>query len=224
MSTLAKSSKTSEYQKELSRNRQKRFRDKKNKNNTLFTIIDFEKLKCLLTTEIPTIVIKPLYTNPNLINICPNRRPYPSRIKTLRYDMRRMDQTCRYCKAKFWILEKNQNSGLAFPRFSVCCVNGKVKLPFLFQPPPHLLELYTLNTLLASEFQKNVRGYNTVLACTFFGSNSIVIRKRQLSSICSIYIYDTAYEVENHLNVMDDLNPKILQTLQNILDECNPYI
>ncbi|CAG8688462.1 9249_t:CDS:2 [Dentiscutata erythropus] len=222
------SSKISKYQKELFCNRQKRFRDKKDKNNTLFTIIDSEELECLLITEIPTIVIEPLYTNPDLINIYPNRRPYPSHIKTLCHDMGRMDQICRHCKAKFWMLEKDQNSGLASPRFLVCYTNSKVKLSPLFQPPPCLLELYTSNTLFASKFRKNIRAYNTVLACTSFGSNvdqqfleqgvsnfhihgqnyhlisPLLSKEGNPSAFAQIYIYDTAHEVENLKDIIQE--------------------
>ena len=39
-----------------------------------------------------------------------------------------------------------------------------------------------------------------------------------------LYIYDTEHENENRKNIMQDLNDDILLHLQNMLDECNPYI
>ncbi|PKY50734.1 hypothetical protein RhiirA4_546135 [Rhizophagus irregularis] len=39
-----------------------------------------------------------------------------------------------------------------------------------------------------------------------------------------LYIYDTDHENSNRLRVMRDLNAKILQNLQNMLDTYNPYI
>ncbi|CAG8488795.1 9388_t:CDS:2, partial [Dentiscutata erythropus] len=169
------------------------FRDKKNDNTTQFTIVNSEELKCLLTTEIPTVVIKPLTldTNLNLINIHSNPRLCPIRIKTLRYDMGRIDQVCRYCEAKFWMLEKKQNSGLAAPKFFVCCA---------------------------------------ILACTSFGAKvdqQFVEQEGNSPAFAQLYIYDTAYEIQNRHNTMNQLNElseDILQTLQNVLDKSNPYI
>ncbi|CAG8578066.1 26824_t:CDS:2, partial [Dentiscutata erythropus] len=251
MSTPSETSK--DYRKELSCNRQKWFRDKKNDNTTQFTIIDFEELECLLTTEIPTVVIEPLTldTNLDLINIHPNPRPHSIHIKTLRHDMGRMDQACRHCEAKFWMLEKEQNSGLAAPKFPVCCASGKVKLPPLIQLPPHLLNLYISNTHLANKFQKNIRAYNSVLACISFGAKVnqqfvgqsvsnfrihgqvyhlirlLLPEKSNSLAFAQLYIYDTVHEIENCHNTMNQLNElseDILQTLQNVLDESNSYI
>ena len=39
-----------------------------------------------------------------------------------------------------------------------------------------------------------------------------------------LYIYDTEHENENQCSIMQDLGNDILQHLQNMLDECNPYI
>src|SRR3954471_3703334 len=49
-------------------------------------------------------------------------------INIKRHELKRMDQICVYCGAKYWIDEKDQGSSLISPSFAVCCANGKVSL------------------------------------------------------------------------------------------------
>ena len=165
-----------------------------------------------------------------------------------RHKLGRMEQLCTYCGAKFWMEEKGQNSSQTFPSFPVCCAGGKVSLPPLLRPPSYLMDLYTSSNSDAVSFQKNIRGYNNLLACTSFGTNvSNEFQKQGISNFrihgqvyhrigsllpedgCSptfaqLYIYDTEHENENRHNIMHDLDNDILRHLQNMLDEYNPYI
>jgi len=46
-----------------------------------------------------------------------------------------------------------------------------------------------------------------------------------LPTSAQLYIYDTEHENRNqHNHIMQDLNGNILNHLQDMLDECNPYI
>lgn len=158
-----------------------------------------------------------------------------------------MNQTCIYCGAKFWMEEKNRNSSLASPAFSICYAHGKVRLAPLIVPPPYLLNLYTSSDSDAVSFRKNIRRYNNVLACTSFGADINVIAGQGISdfrihgqvyhrissllpedglqpAFAQLYIYDTEHENANRHNVMSDLNDGILHNLLIMLDECNPYI
>ncbi|RGB24770.1 hypothetical protein C1646_772604 [Rhizophagus diaphanus] len=67
--------------------------------------------------------------------------------------------------------ERDWNSSLSSPRFAICCVGGKVRLPPVLDFPPYLLDLYTFFHLKAISFHKNIRAYNKILACSFFGAN-----------------------------------------------------
>ena len=89
----------------------------------------------------------------------------------VRHDLGSMHQLCLHCDAKFWIDEKNQKSTRISPTFSVCCANGKVKLMPLLKPSPYLMNLYTSSESEANSFRRNVRSYNSLLACTSFGAN-----------------------------------------------------
>ncbi|CAB5188308.1 unnamed protein product [Rhizophagus irregularis] len=88
-----------------------------------------------------------------------------------RFDLEIIDQTCLHCGTRFWLCEKNRNSSLSSPRFAMCCAGGKVHLPPVLDPPPYLLDLYTSFHSEAISFQKNIRAYNGILACSSFGAN-----------------------------------------------------
>ncbi|RGB27075.1 hypothetical protein C1646_769599 [Rhizophagus diaphanus] len=77
----------------------------------------------------------------------------------------------------------------------------KVNLPPLLEPPPYLLNLYTSSRSDANTFCKNIRGYNSLLACTSFGA-----------------------KINEEFQRKGDLDENILQNLQNMLDEYNPYV
>ena len=176
------------------------------------------------------------------------RRRINNNTEIIRHDCGRMDQLCLHCGSKFWIGEKDQRSTLSSPTFSVCCAGGKVKLTPLLKPPLYLMNLYTSLGSEANSFRRNIRGYNSLLACTSFGANvndefqrngvsnfsihgqvyhligSLLPEEGQLPRFAQLYIYDTENEVRNRLNLMQDLDETILQNLQNILTNSNPYI
>ncbi|RIA95061.1 hypothetical protein C1645_817176 [Glomus cerebriforme] len=103
----------------------------------------------------------------------------------------------------------------------MCCAGGKVNLPPLLEPPSYLLNLYTFSSSDANLFQKNIGGYNNLLACTSFGANIYERFQRQDISnfrihsqiyhcigsllpeigyppmFAQLYIYDTEHENEN---------------------------
>ena len=88
-----------------------------------------------------------------------------------RHELGSMDKLCIHCGAKFWMNEKDQYSNRAYPSFTVCCAGGKVRLSPLFRPPSYLMNLYTSLETEANTFHRNVRSYNSLLACTSFGAD-----------------------------------------------------
>ncbi|PKY39566.1 hypothetical protein RhiirA4_312718, partial [Rhizophagus irregularis] len=165
-----------------------------------------------------------------------------------RHELGNMEQTCIHCDAKFWIEERVRNSSRVSPAFAICCASGKVNLPPLLEPPPYLLNLYTSSRSDANTFRKNIRGYNSLLACTSFGAKiNEEFQRKGISNFqihgqvyhrigpllpeedhtpifAQPYIYDTENENKNRHNIMQDLDVNILQNLQNMLDEYNPYV
>ena len=164
------------------------------------------------------------------------------------YELGRMDQICVYCDAKFWIEERNHGSNQTSPAFAVCCAGGKVSLPALLEPPSYLLDLYTSPGPISNSFRKNIRAYNNILACTSFGADvderfqmrgisnfrihgqvyhcigSLLPEDDNPPMFAQLYIYDTEHENENRHSIIQGLNNDILQHLQDMLSECNPYI
>lgn len=139
----------------------------------------------------------------------------------VRHELERMDQICSHCGAKFWIDERDCNSSQRSPTFAICCAGGKVHLPPLLKPPSYLIDLYTSSEPNANSFRKNIRGYNSVLACTSLGANinkefqrqgvsnfrihgqvyhrigPLLPEENHIPAFAQLYIYDTEHENEN---------------------------
>jgi len=50
-------------------------------------------------------------------------------------DMVLMNVICWHCKAYHWVEERLRNSSITSPKFGMCCLQGKVALPQLQEPP-----------------------------------------------------------------------------------------
>ncbi|CAG8720854.1 13235_t:CDS:2, partial [Funneliformis mosseae] len=105
--------------------------------------------------------------------------------------------------------------------------SGKVSLPSLIDPSLYLLELFTFSSSDVINFQKNIRAYNSFLACSSFSANinesfqdqrPLLLSKDQKSDFVQFYIYDTDHKNSNKLHIMYNINAKILQSLQIILN------
>ncbi|CAB4491168.1 unnamed protein product [Rhizophagus irregularis] len=119
------------------------------------------------------------------------RQRRQNNISIERHDLGRMDQICTYCGAKFWMNEKDKHSTQNSPSFAVCCAGGKVGLPPLLRPPPYLMNLYTSLEPEANAFRRNVRSYNSLLACTSFGAD--VNGEFQRSGLSNFTIHGQVY-------------------------------
>ncbi|CAA7024783.1 unnamed protein product [Microthlaspi erraticum] len=81
---------------------------------------------------------------------------------------------CTYCNALVWYSEKTGEDRDGAPTFTICCQQGRVKLPPLRKPPPYLENLLANNP----EFRRLIRVYNSILAFTSIGAKidySIII-------------------------------------------------
>ena len=140
---------------------------------------------------------------------------------TKRHELERMDQICIHCGANFWMEKRDQCSNQISPSYSVCCAGGKVSLPPLLRPPPYLMNLYTSQNSEVNTFRRNVRSYNSLLACTSFGADvneefqrngvsnftvhgqvhhfvgSLLPNEGQAPRFAQLYIYDTENETRN---------------------------
>ncbi|GJY36193.1 reverse transcriptase domain-containing protein [Tanacetum coccineum] len=81
--------------------------------------------------------------------------------------------TCAHCQAKSWYGERTvRRSSTTNSRFSTCCSEGKVVLPFLFHHPPLLTELMDYNGGERSKlFRKKLKLLNSMFSFTLTGGN-----------------------------------------------------
>ncbi|KAK7300142.1 hypothetical protein RJT34_10977 [Clitoria ternatea] len=133
---------------------------------------------------------------------------------------------CEHCKAFIWSderLSKSKNS--KNPKFSLCCMEGKVQLPLLKEPPQLLIDLHNGNDERSHYFLKNIRSFNAMFAFTsmsgkinygindgsappifvlggqnFHSVGSLLPADYERAKFTQLYIYDTDNEVNNRIN------------------------
>jgi hypothetical protein len=75
-----------------------------------------------------------------------------------------MDHECVKCHALHWKKERLACSSNANPKFGTCCLDGKVVIPNLQDPPRELLELYNGTSHLSAHFLRHINSYNNAFA------------------------------------------------------------
>ena len=144
------------------------------------------------------------------------------------------DKICTHCHAYKWPTERS----------SLCCLNGTVTLVDYPEPPTELMQLYNANN---ATFFKHIRAYNNIFALasmgcgaeitfpgftpTFTIQGKIYHRIGNLLPVpgeepkfAQIYFSDTENEKQNRLNIIRDLDEIIIDRLQTMFHEVNPYI
>lgn len=181
----------------------------------------------------------------------PARRPYVEPIE--RHDLGRMDVRCPSCDALHWDGERLSASSRTNPKFGTCCDSGKVSLPLLPDPPAALRQLFTDETRDAKQFREHIRQYNSAFAFISLGvdvdetingrdrsnpapyvfrihgelchrSGSLLPGPGRAPRYAQTYIYDPRAALDERQRRNTNLSPAILQTLQNVLLQCNPYV
>lgn len=70
---------------------------------------------------------------------------------------------CSKCNAEMFIDER-RGSGVANPKFYLCCGNGRIKLPVQRHPPSSIFALFLPNHEHHKVFMKHIRAINSALA------------------------------------------------------------
>ncbi|KAL2963053.1 hypothetical protein AAZX31_17G179600 [Glycine max] len=142
---------------------------------------------------------------------------------------------CRHCNAKMWYNESIlKRSNTSSPRFSLCCGDGKVELPFSCKKLSTEIRTYNMMFAFTSagiKFDKTIshsRGPPTIRIqgqpCHRIGSLLPMPRKKPKFS--QLYIYETENEVQNRINTMshyNEIEAHIVSNLQKMLDENNAH-
>lgn len=77
---------------------------------------------------------------------------------------------CQHCKAYMWFGERiNKRVKKTQPVFTMCCKQGKVKLPILKTPPATLLALFYNGDEKSKHFREFIRAYNMMFSFTSLG-------------------------------------------------------
>lgn len=134
---------------------------------------------------------------------------------------------CIYCGAILWYEERaNKSKNYSQPKFSFCCMQGRVQLPLLKEPPPLLKYLQSPESgQKGNKFMAKIRIYNSVFAIASTGGRiptsinkskgppvyrisgtshhnigSLLPADGQKPKFAQLYIYDTDNEIDNRIN------------------------
>jgi hypothetical protein len=165
----------------------------------------------------------------------------------LRHTLGEMTTMCGKCGALHFLEERVASSSRANPQFTPCYAQGKVTLPPLAPPPEPLMWLLTSNKADAKNFCQRIRFYNNALAFTSVGANldtsvaqpgnytyrlcnelyhrmgSLLPQPGEAPKFAQLYISDPHAELDGRMGNFGGLNRDIMQLLQTMLHECNPY-
>jgi len=109
----------------------------------------------------------------------------------------------------------------------MCCLNGKIKLPLLKEPPEYLMGLLTKDDVISKHFRDNIRPLNMMFSFTSLGGKidnstnrgrgpkifklhgenyhligSVKPKPGETSKFSQLYIHDTENEVQNRLSAL----------------------
>lgn len=86
-----------------------------------------------------------------------------------RNDIGKMEFICLNCSSLMWKHELHNGSLGINATFSTCCMQGKILLPPLHEPPDILKNFLTDDSPQAKHFRKDIRGFNSSLAFASLG-------------------------------------------------------
>ena len=147
--------------------------------------------------------------------------------------------TCAHCHARLFYHESRD----------MCCSGGKVLLPRV-TAPDELVQIFSGCSSESRHFRQHIRSYNHVLSFTSLGvhmDENIVATGRGIYSFraqgamyhriggffpnegsrprfLQLYIYDIAHELQNRMLETPHLHQTIVNKLQQILHQCNPFV
>ncbi|KAM7526438.1 hypothetical protein LguiA_016340 [Lonicera macranthoides] len=139
------------------------------------------------------------------------------------WDIGNPTQKCEFCGAIFWYEEKVEcYYNTVNPKFSLCCMHGKIKLPPMKRPPNVLIDLLYGDSNKSKHFLENIRSYNNMFCFTSMGGKidaslnrggsppvfrlhrqnyhmigSLLPPEGAVPKFAQLYIYDTENEVMN---------------------------
>ncbi len=160
-----------------------------------------------------------------------------------------MTTVCGKCGTLHFLEECAASSLCTNPQFTLCCAQGKVRLPPLAPPPEPLRRLLIGNEADAKDFRQRIRSYNNALAFTSVGPNldtsvaqpgnytyhlhgelyhrmgSLLPQPGEAPKFAQLYISDSHAELDGRMGNFGGLNRDTMQSLQTMLHACrNPNL
>jgi len=175
------------------------------------------------------------------------RREFDGNHHGLHHTLGEMTTMCGKCNALHFLEECVASSSRANPQFTLRCAQGKMTLPSLAPPPEPLRWLFISNEANAKNFCQRIHSYNNALAFTSVGANlntsvaqpgnytyclrgelyhrmgSLLPQPSETPKFAQLYISDPHAELDGQMGNFGGLNRDIMQSLQTMLHECNPY-
>ncbi|KDR69847.1 hypothetical protein GALMADRAFT_214918 [Galerina marginata CBS 339.88] len=111
--------------------------------------------------------IPPVPIPPAPAVIPPARRPFDPSWPV--HNLGPMNTVCSHCGALHWMAERLSSSTHNNNKFGKCCLQGKIQLPPLHNPPPELDLLFKGRDDRSKLFRDHIRQYNNALAMTSTG-------------------------------------------------------
>ncbi|XP_057418466.1 uncharacterized protein LOC130712665 [Lotus japonicus] len=132
---------------------------------------------------------------------------------------------CSNCQSIMWYEERVVKSDHSkIPKFNICCMKGKITLPFLRKPPQLLYNLMNEIDDRYKNFKENIRAYNSLFSFTSLGGKvesgindgngppqfilsgqnyhrigSLIPPEGAPPKFAQLYIYDTQNESSNRM-------------------------
>ena len=160
-----------------------------------------------------------------------------------------MSIQCADCHALHFKSEKLSHSSNAHPKFGICCLQGQIQLPPLFEHPNLLHHLLTSSTPRATKFCENIHQYNIAFTFTSVAVDidDSVLDGRDPYSFCihsdlyqkmgmlhppnwcapsyaQLYIYDEQVALAICNNRNGNLDHVTMAKLQEMLNANNPFV
>ncbi|CAH9141764.1 unnamed protein product [Cuscuta epithymum] len=143
---------------------------------------------------------------------------------------------CEFCNALMWYSERVEKRRKSEnPKFSLCCMQGKIRIPHLTPPPQPLSDLFHKKDARSKYFLQNIRSFNMMFSFTSLGGRievsqndgngppmfimngenyhrigSLLPLPGEKPKFAQLYIYDTDNEISNRMEVVgmkDDSSP-----------------
>ncbi|XP_054722399.1 uncharacterized protein LOC129232184 [Uloborus diversus] len=148
-----------------------------------------------------------------------------------------MSFQCKYCSAFKWKQEAPE----------LCCLNGKVDIPYGSEPPEFLRTLYSEESTDAKHFVRNFRRYNACFSMTSFGAEkevkeagfmptlkvqgqvyhrvgSLEPSENERPKFLQVYFISDTEQLTQRCKYIENIKPKLVSQLQAMLHQENNYV